>query len=115
MTQTTPYIFDEFFASGKEESISPFLTPTSRAWGKNLPLKAALFSAVLLLLAFTTSFFLPSLSALFLIFVYFFCGTPALLGSLEDLKNLEINIDVLMTFAALLSVVIGSEMEGALL
>lgn len=112
---STPFIFDEFFASGREESISPFLTPSSRSWGKNLPLKTALLSAFLLFLSFTTSFFLPSLSHLLLLFVYFFAGTPALLGAIEDLKNLEINIDVLMTFAALLSVLIGSGMEGGLL
>ena len=115
MSSASPFIFDEFFASGKEESISPFLTPTSRSWGKNLPLKAALFSAVLLFFSFATSFFTPSLSHLFLLFVYFFSGTPALLGAIEDIKNLEINIDVLMTLAALLSVLIGSGMEGALL
>jgi len=115
MTSTGPFIFDEFFASGKEESISPFLTQTSRTWGKNLPLKTALFSAFLLLLSFITSFFLPPLSSLLLLFVYFFAGTPALLGAIEDIKNLEINIDVLMTLAALLSVLIGSGMEGALL
>ncbi len=115
MTSTHPFIFDEFFASGKEESISPFLTPSSRVWGKNLSLKIALLSAFLLLIAFVTSIFLPPLSQLFLLFVYFFAGTPALLGSIEDIKNLEINIDVLMTLAALLSVIIGSGMEGALL
>lgn len=115
MSSPAPYIFDEFFASGKEESISPFLTPNSRRWGKNLPLKSAVFSAFLLFCSFTASFFHPSLSHLFLLFVYFFAGTPALLGSIEDLKNLEINIDVLMTLAALLSVLIGSGMEGALL
>jgi len=110
-----PYIFDEFFASGKEESISPFLTPSSRKWGRNLPLKTALLSAALLLVSFVTSFFAPPLSHLLLLFVYFFAGTPALLGAFEDLKNLEINIDVLMTVAAFLSVLIGSSMEGALL
>ena len=110
-----PYIFDEFFASGKEESISPFLTPSSRRWGKNLSLKTALVSAFLLLGSFASSFFEPALSHLLLLFVYFFSGTPALLGSIEDLKNLEINIDVLMTLAALLSVIIGSGMEGGLL
>jgi Zn2+/Cd2+-exporting ATPase len=115
MNAASPFIFDEFFASGKEESISPFLTPSSRRWGKNLPLKTALASAVLLFFSFATSFFVPALSNLLLLFVYFFAGTPALLGSIEDIKNLEINIDVLMTFAALLSVVIGSGMEGALL
>lgn len=115
MTTPSPYIFDEFFASGREESISPFLTPRSRYWGKNLSLRVALLSALLLILAFAASFFLPPLSHLLLLFVYFFAGTPALLGSIEDLKNLEINIDTLMTLAALLSVLIGSGMEGALL
>lgn len=115
MSTQPPYIFDEFFASGKEESISPFLTPRSRSWGKNLSLKVALLSGFLLLCSFVTSFFQPQISSLLLLFVYFFAGTPALLGSIEDLKNLEINIDTLMTLAALLSVLIGSGMEGALL
>lgn len=110
-----PYVFDEFFASGKEESISPFLTPRSRHWGKNVSLKAAIVAAGFLLVAFVCSFINLPLSYFFLSFVYFFAGTPALLGAIEDLKNFEINIDVLMTLAALLSVVIGSELEGGLL
>ncbi|MFI5333742.1 MAG: heavy metal translocating P-type ATPase [Chlamydiales bacterium] len=112
---TKPYIFDEFFASGLEESISPFLTPGSRKWGKNLPLKSAALSAVLLLLAGAASFFHPTLSSILLVSVYFLVGTPALIGTIHDLRNLEINIDVLMTCAALLSVLIGSALEGALL
>lgn len=111
----SPYLFDEFFASGKEESISPFLTPSSRKWGKHLSLKTAFISGILLLCAFIFSFLNPAFSNLCLLFVYFFSGTPALIGALEDIKNLEINIDVLMTLAALLSVLIGSGMEGALL
>jgi Cd2+/Zn2+-exporting ATPase len=47
--------------------------------------------------------------------VYLFVGTPALINALKDLSRWDINIDVLMTLAALLSVAIGSEMEGALL
>lgn len=111
----SPYLFDEFFASGKEESISPFLTPSSRKWSKYLSLKTAFISGMLLLSAFIFSFFNPAFSNLCLLFVYFFSGTPALIGALGDIKNLEINIDVLMTLAALLSVLIGSGMEGALL
>lgn len=112
---SAPYSFDEFFASGKEESISPFLTPNSRNWGKNISLKAAILAAFLLAIAFGFSFFNANASFLVLSSVYFIVGTPALIGSLEDLKNLEINIDVLMTLAALLSILIGSELEGALL
>ncbi|NNM44199.1 MAG: cation-translocating P-type ATPase [Chlamydiae bacterium] len=111
----SPYIFDEFFASGKEEAISPFLTKQSRKWGKNLSLKAAIVSAFFLLLSFLSTFWAPTLSPIFLILVYFLSGTPALIATLEDLRNLEINIDVLMTLAALLSVLIGSSHEGALL
>ena len=111
----TPYVFDEFFASGQEESISPFLTPRSRNWGKNLSLKSAASAAFLLALAFSFSFFNPPLSFLCLSLVYFFSGVPALIASLNDLKNLEINIDVLMTLAAFIAVIIGSGLEGALL
>lgn len=110
-----PYLFDEFFASGKEESISPFLTEDSRSWGKNLSLKSALLAAFFLCFAFFFSFYQESLGYLLLSIVYFLVGTPALINAFEDLKNLEINIDVLMTMAALLSIVIGSGYEGALL
>lgn len=111
----TPYLFDEFFASGKEESISPFLTPNSRPWGKNLSLKSAASAAFFLALAFSLSFVNTPLSYLCLSLVYFLSGVPALIAALDDLKNLEINIDVLMTLAAFVAVLIGSGIEGALL
>lgn len=111
----SPYVFDEFFASGKEESISPFLTADSRKWGKNLSLKSAGSAACLLALAFGFSYVNVPASYLFLSLVYFLSGVPALLGSLKDLKNLEINIDVLMTLAAFIAISIGSGLEGALL
>ena len=110
-----PYLFDEFFASGQEESISPFLTPRSRAWGKNLSLKRASSAAVLLAFAFSFSFVNPPTSHLFLSLVYFLVGVPALMAAFNDLKNLEINIDVLMTVAAFVAVLIYSGLEGALL
>ncbi|MGH2639510.1 MAG: heavy metal translocating P-type ATPase, partial [Rhabdochlamydiaceae bacterium] len=112
---TTPYSFDEFFASNQEETISPFLTPDSRKWGKSLPLRSAILAALLLAVAYCLSFISPMGSALTLSMVYLLVGTPALINSLKDLSRWDINIDVLMTLAALLSVIIGSEMEGALL
>ncbi len=112
---TTPYSFDEFFASNQEETISPFLTPSSRKWGKNLPLRSSILAAILLAIAFSLSFIHPIGSTLTLSCVYLLVGTPALINSLKDLSRFDINIDVLMTLAALLSVVIGSELEGALL
>lgn len=111
----SPYLFDEFFSSGGEESISPFLTPSSRNWGKNLSLKSAGSAAGLLVLAFVFSFINQPLSYLCLSLVYFLSGIPALIASLNDLKNLEINIDVLMTLAAFLAIAIDSGLEGALL
>lgn len=110
-------LFDEFFESGLEESVSPFLTPESRNWGKNVGLKSSLVSAFLLLFAFIFSFFpgQAALSNLFLLLTYFLAGIPALISSVEDIIDFEINIDVLMTLAAFLSVLIGSGKEGALL
>jgi len=111
----SPYIFDEFFTSGQEESISPFLKKGSRSWARNLSLKSSLAAGFFLLSSFVAKFFMPDLSNLFLLLVYFLVGTPALLHTIEDVKNLEINIDVLMTLAAFLSFLIGSQMEGGLL
>jgi heavy metal translocating P-type ATPase len=111
----TPYLFDEFFSSGQEESISPFLTPSSRKWGHHLHLKSALLAALLLSLAFALSFVSIPSSRLLLLCVYFLVGIPALIASINDLKNLEINIDVLMTLAAFLALTIDSSLEGALL
>lgn len=112
-----PIVFEEFFDLGLEESVSPFITHDSRSWGINLTLKSSIAAAVLLLLAFVLTFF-PALlpfSHFLLIVVYFLAGIPALIESIEDLMNMEINIDILMTLAAFSSVLIGSGMEGGLL
>lgn len=110
-------LFDEFFESGMEESISPFLTPDSRRWGKNLPLKSSITSAFLLFFAYVFSFIHggEAASSLCLLLTYFLAGIPALISSIEDITSLEINIDVLMTLAAFLAILIGSGREGALL
>jgi heavy metal translocating P-type ATPase len=110
-----PYLFDEFFSSGLEETISPFLTSGSRKYAKNLQLRAVLIAAICLILAFIFSFFHTDLSHMFLIIVYVFSGTRALIDTIEDIKKFEINIDVLMTLAAFLSVLIDSALEGGLL
>ncbi len=112
---TAPFLFDEFFHSGKQDAISPFLTKRSRRWGKSLSLKSSFLSALFFIAALITHFCAPPLSLLLLLFVYFLSGTPALLSTIEDLKNGELNIDVLMTLAALLSFLIGSPLEGGLL
>jgi len=115
--QNTPIIFDEYFEMGLEESASPFLTPNSRKWAKNLSLRASLFSAFLLVISFALHFYPPlmPLSYVLLIGVYFLVGIPSLIDSIEDILRFEINIDILMTLAAFASVLIGSPFEGALL
>ncbi len=112
-----PIIFDEFFEKGLTDEVSPFLTPQSRRWGAGIHLKAAIFSAFLLVIAFVLQVFLDAqpIANLLLVGVYFFAGLPALIDALEDLSHLETNIDVLMTLAAFLSVLIGSALEGGLL
>lgn len=119
MTHTHPHssTLSTYFETGKEEEFSPFLTPNSKKLGVNLSLKAALLSFFLLFISFVLYHFNVSLPAgyLLLTFVYFFSGIPALIDSIEDLSNFEVNIDVLMTLAAFGSVIIGSPFEGALL
>lgn len=109
-------LFEDYF-EGKEESSSPFITPNTRHLGKQVFLKASLLSFVLLAISFFLSFnpAYEPLSRGLLIVVYFLAGIPALIETIEDLSNLIVNIDVLMTLAAFGSVLIGSPMEGALL
>ncbi|CRX39055.1 heavy metal translocating P-type ATPase [Estrella lausannensis] len=112
-----PVIFEEFFELGLEESKSPFLTPESRNWGVNLPLKASLLALFMLCISFFLSYFeewIP-LSQLALVIVYFLVGIPALIESIEDIAKADINIDVLMTLAAFSSFYVGSGMEGGML
>ncbi len=116
-TRAAAELFEPFFDSGMEESISPFLSPSSRLWGKNIKLKSSLIAAFFLLCSFTLSFFPEhdSLVNLFLLLTYFFAGVPALISAIQDLASFVINIDVLMVLAAFLSVFIGSGKEGGLL
>lgn len=112
-----PLLFEEYFEQGQDETSSPFLTPSSRPWGAHLSLKASLVATGFLILAFILSFFegMTPLSYLFLTCVYFLAGTPFLIESINDLADFEINIDILMTFAAFSSALIGSPFEGGLL
>lgn len=110
-------LLSQFFELGQQESISPFLQPSSRLWSVNLTLKAAFLAAFLLMLSCAGSFFpqTASLSKLLLIGVYFLAGIPSLIEAIEDLADGEVNIDILMTLAAFSSVFIGSSIEGGLL
>ncbi|MCH9811469.1 cation-translocating P-type ATPase [bacterium] len=111
----SPHLLEDYFSSGFEETQNPFIKEDSRLWGKYSSLLYSLFSLGLLIAAFFVSYFSQNLSNCFLIIVYFFVGTPALIDTAKDLGRLKINIEVLMTLAAFLSVLIGSQLEGALL
>src|SRR5438874_1841629 len=89
-----PALFAEFFELGQPDTVSPFITPESRSWGKHLSLKASIAAAILLTAAFTLSF-IPGqmpLSYLLLLMVYFLAGIPSLIESIEELISFEINI-----------------------
>ena len=115
MKKPSQYLFDEFFLSGLEPSISPFLTNNSRKWCRNLGLKSSIFAAILLILSFIFIKINYNLSYLGLSIIYFLVGIPALLVTYEDLKKFQININVLMTVSAFVAVGIGRPYEGALL
>jgi Zn2+/Cd2+-exporting ATPase len=121
-TETSPRLVSaqrltEFFDFGQDESVSPFLQPSSRSWSVHLTLKASILAALLLFLSFVGSFFpqTEALASLLLIAVYFLAGIPSLIEAVEDLLDGDINIDILMTLAAFSSVFIGSGLEGGLL
>lgn len=111
---SAPITFDEFFELGLPDTSSPFITPSSRKLGRNLKLRMSLLAVLFLAAAFVVPFFgYPS--SIFLLFVYFLVGTPAVIDALEDLSLLDVNIDVLMTLAAFSSIFIGGALEGGLL
>lgn len=107
--------FDDFIASSYSETNSPFLSNDGRMLSKNLLLKGALVSAFCLALAISLRTFLLPASYILLAVVYFLCGTPALIGALKDISNKILNIDILMTLAAFVALLMGSPFEGALL
>ncbi len=110
-------LFSPFFDSGMEESISPFLIPSSRKWSHHLRLKAAFLAGICLVLGYglRVCSAWAWLAPLPLLFTYFLAGMPSLIGALDDLTHGDINIDILMVLAAFFSVVIGSAYEGGLL
>jgi Cd2+/Zn2+-exporting ATPase len=88
-TRQETELFEAFFSSGMEESISPFITPSSRSWGKNIRLKGSIIAAIFLALS-VACLFLPSmqpLAYLLLLLAYFFAGIPSLIKALYDLLD----------------------------
>ncbi len=112
------FLFGEYFALGKEESASPFLSDFARRVSRNLPLKVSLLAALFLCAGYLFFAFLnhPEIGYIFLAATFLLVGTPSLIQSVEDVvERKDINIDVLMTLAAFSSIAIGSGFEGALL
>lgn len=107
--------FDDFIASSYAENNSPFLSYEGKSLSKNLLLKGALFSAVSLVLAIILKNYALNISYILLSIVFFLCGTPSLLGAIRDIYHKILNIDILMTMAAFVALLMGSPFEGALL
>lgn len=109
--------FYHFFQSRGEEHFSPFLTPSGRKWGYQVPLKISIISAFSLFLSFILKIYKFSVpyEHLFLGIVFFLSATPALIHSITSISKFKVNIDVLMTLAAFTSLFLGSGLEGGLL
>ncbi|ANH78664.1 cation-translocating P-type ATPase [Candidatus Chlamydia sanziniae] len=115
-TPFSPEVLNTFFESGMTEDTSPMLSQQNRKLSHNLTLKASYVSLgtyVIALLSYWCG--APNLSNLFVIFTFFLAGTPALIKSLDDIRHKMVNIDILMTSAALGSIFIGGALEGSLL
>ena len=109
-----PFVFRRFFEMGLEESASPFLNERARQISRNLPLKASLFAAILLAIAFSVT--TTAISEVLLVTVYLIAGAGPLIDSIEDICfRRDVNIDVLMTIAAFSAYFLGAGFEGALL
>ena len=109
------YNFDDFIASSYAENASPFLKESGKSLSKNLLLKATLVAAFCLLIAVLIKNHSINTSYLLLSVVYFFCGTPSLIGAIRDMSHKMVNIDILMTLAAFVALIMGRPFEGALL
>lgn len=107
--------YDTFFNSGLALEKNPLIRHNRSFLSRALFLKSSLLAALLWVGALATHFTHPSLSSYLLVITYFLCGTHALIESIDDLLHLRINIHVLMTLAAFLSIFIGGAIEGALL
>jgi len=105
----------DFFNSGLALEKNPLIRHNHPFLSRGLFLKSSLLAALLWLGALVTHFTHPSTSSYLLVITYFLAGTHALVESMDDLLHLRINIDVLMTLAAFLAILIGGALEGALL
>ncbi|EPP34870.1 cadmium-translocating P-type ATPase [Chlamydia ibidis] len=115
-TPFSPEVLDTFFESGMSEDSSPMLSPKSRLLSRNLSLKSACLALVMYLISLGGSLFgSEAISRLFIVLTFFLAGTPAVIKSLDDIRNKTINIDILMTSAAFGSIFIDGALEGALL
>lgn len=107
--------YDAFFTSGLASEKNPLISHNFPLLSRNLFLKSSLLAALFWIGSLAFQFTHPNLSSYLLLITYFLAGTHALIESIEDLLSFRINIDVLMTLAAFLSVLIGSALEGGLL
>lgn len=107
--------YEEFFASGCQDSYNPLFSKQAKRVARLLPLFRSLVSLFFLIVAYLVKPLNGSLMMASLGVVYFLSGTEALIETYRDLKEWRINIDVLMTLAAFFSLLLGAGLEGGLL
>lgn len=112
-----PVLLDAPLADAEAGRASVFYTPTAQALDRHMPLVAAGTAGLCLLAAFVCRQAGAPSSGVHLLTLLAFtiAGVPALTSVWDTVRELRIDIDVLMLLGAGLAAWIGSPMEGALL
>ncbi|HUU85989.1 MAG TPA: cation-translocating P-type ATPase [Phycisphaerae bacterium] len=112
-----PILLDAPVLAADATRASVFYTPTAQALDRHIPLISAGAAALCLLSAFVVDRAgLPQpLVHLLTLIAFAIAGLPAVASVWDSLREVKIDIDVLMLLGACLAAVIGSPMEGALL
>lgn len=109
------YLFETFFQTNLNESISPFLTKRSKLFANFLNLKISLFCLFILICGWAFNKITPIALPLSTSFIYLALGTPIFIQTIEQLKKRIINIEILMLLAAILTFLMKEYIEGSIL
>ncbi len=112
-----PILTDEVLFDEESRHIDAFLTPFARYVQRWMPLISASLAGVLLLMGFLAEKLggPAELVTLNVMAAFLIAGIPGLQSAWESIRELKIDIDVLMILGAILAAIIGEPMEGALL
>jgi Cd2+/Zn2+-exporting ATPase len=112
-----PVLLDAPVQAADQTRASVFYTPGAQALDRHMPLISSAVAGLCLLGGFVIGRLDGPLAIVHLLTLIAFAiaGIPALLSVWDSVRQLKIDIDVLMLLGACLAAVIGSPMEGALL